>query len=105
MYISGNYMYLESTRLLPNDRAYLISPQIPQDGSKKCLQFSFNMFGRELGKLAVLDANGNELWFFDGKHTGDWRENAEEIVQLEILTVLILLQSMQARSKAGSRSA
>ena len=68
-------MYLESTGLKPNDRAHLISPQIPHDGMKKCLQFSFNIFGRELGKIAVLDANGNELWFFDGKHTGAWLEN------------------------------
>ena len=63
-------MYFEATGKLPRAKARLISPQLPKDGKAKCLKFSFNMNGVHIGKLALLDSNRNEMWKFDGKHTG-----------------------------------
>ena len=64
------YMYLESTGLQPHFRARLVSPRLPpRDTFRKCLRFNYNMLGRHIGKLAILDANGYELWHFDGKGT------------------------------------
>ena len=60
---------MESTGLLPTDVARIISPQMPKDGRKKCLQFTYNVFGEYVGKIELIDANGFPLWRFDGKDT------------------------------------
>ena len=64
---------MEATGLRPTDVARIISPQMPLDGRRKCLQFRYNVFGEYIGKIEILDANGNHLWRFDG---ADTRKNA-----------------------------
>ena len=54
-------MYMESTGRQPGDVARLVSPQLPSD-NLKCLIFDYNVHGRHIGDLSVLDQDSQELW-------------------------------------------
>lgn len=56
-------MYTEVTHREPRQRALLISPQFPNEGrGTYCLSFKYNMFGPDVGKLAIGDHLGQTLW-------------------------------------------
>ena len=66
------YLYMEATGAIPGDKVRLVSPMLPDDGKHKCLSFVYNIYGKFIGRIAVLDDNGNELWWKDGKGTGKY---------------------------------
>ena len=56
------YMYMESTGRKPGDVTRLVSPQLPRDSLHKCLVFDYNVHGKHIGKLAILNQNSVEMW-------------------------------------------
>ena len=54
---SANYIYMEASSFVPNDRARIISPTFPTQflDRRKCLSFLLNMFGSHIGQFNVLD--------------------------------------------------
>ncbi|KAK7473655.1 hypothetical protein BaRGS_00035133, partial [Batillaria attramentaria] len=57
---AGYYMYMEADNHTPNQKARLMSPAYPGSGTK-CLEFWYNMYGRDMGILNVYIKNGNAL--------------------------------------------
>ena len=50
-------MYLEASDVVPYGKVHLISPIVPLFGYDKCLSFSYNARGTDIGELNVLDEN------------------------------------------------
>ena len=72
-------MYTESTALEGGEKARLVSPYFPADGQLKCLRFKFNVNGFDIGRLSILDHNGETLWSFDNEDKkGDYDIKYEE---------------------------
>ena len=64
------YLYMESSSQYPGNKVRLVSPKFPNSPNRKCLKFNYNVYGRYVGKLSILDANSVELWHRDDKRTG-----------------------------------
>ena len=53
---------MESTSRLPGEKVRLVSPTLSEGDFKKCLRFQYNINGRYIGSVQVLDANRVEFW-------------------------------------------
>ncbi|GAB1608584.1 hypothetical protein Ahia01_001142600 [Argonauta hians] len=51
--INGHYMYIPSRQHKPNQTAYLISPIFEAQKDDQCLQFYYNVYGRDAGMLNI----------------------------------------------------
>ena len=61
---------MESGDQYPGSIVRLVSPKFPNSPHRKCLKFNYNVYGRNVGKISILDANSVELWHRDGKAEG-----------------------------------
>ena len=74
----GHYMYMEADNHSPNAKARLISPTYP-GSSTMCLEFWYNMYGADVGKLSVYAKGtsgtslGAPIWSLSGNQGQDWQ--------------------------------
>ena len=61
---------MESGDQYPGSKVRLVSPKFPNSPHRKCLKFNYNVYGRNVGKISILDANSVELWHRDGEAKG-----------------------------------
>lgn len=75
------YLYVESSRTLPNETAALRSGEISGQFPGYCLQFWYHMFGANIGTLRLLtQVNNTEpgatLWQHSGDSGNVWYKQA-----------------------------
>ncbi|KAK0053446.1 proteoglycan 4, partial [Biomphalaria pfeifferi] len=83
---NGHYIYIETTDMLRNSKAILMSPTfLPYRGINKCVEFWYHSFGRNAGALRVhlkpIPAKGKPLVIFDrdGLNNDTWFRGFAEI--------------------------
>ena len=68
---------MESGDQYPGNKVRLVSPKFPNSPHRKCLKFNYNVYGRNVGKISILDANSVELWHRDGEAKGIGERNQQ----------------------------
>ncbi|KAK3733284.1 hypothetical protein QZH41_011133 [Actinostola sp. cb2023] len=79
IYIIGNYAYIEASGRRPGAKAVLVSGPI---GGPKCLTFSYNMNGQQMGSLIVSVKHNQDsrvVWDTTGDHGKFWMKESIDV--------------------------
>ncbi|KAL8561655.1 hypothetical protein ACOMHN_001387 [Nucella lapillus] len=77
---SEYYLYVESSRTIPNDTARLMSGEISGTGPGHCLQFWYHMHGSTVGTLSLLQTRQSQGEGDSNPGQGEEEEGEEEEV-------------------------
>ena len=75
LWLTGYYMYLEASPLVPGQSARLLSRPLRGSRQPQCLSFYYHMYGSGTGQLSVhLDKDGDDvlLWQRSGEQSIAW---------------------------------
>lgn len=79
----GFYLYMESSRTRPGQRADLVSPWTPARRGGQCLKFYYTMYGGTMGSLAIkLELSNGKNWFIfykNGNQGKGWKKGMGNI--------------------------
>lgn len=82
-FLSGFYLYVESSGLTDGQTADLVSPWIAAKSGGQCLKLYYTMYGKTMGSLAIkMDLSNGKSWFIfyeSGNQGIDWKKGTGNI--------------------------
>ena len=60
--ITGVFVYIEVSLVEARNGGRLVSPYLPDDGKQKCMEGSYNLYGKTVGRLIIEDERYAIKW-------------------------------------------